>query len=159
LHDIPIVYISDIVEYRLSNEVLIKKISEEEFVFHGTKAEKIIYTDHLDRFHTVIKFYKVHEIENVRFQNIGSDLDLLLDEKRFAAMMNTVQYLKNNGGQLIFLVTKTISSEQAKEIGIGAQILKDMGIRSIRLLTTNVDTEFVGLGGFGLDVSSKIDIG
>jgi len=60
---------------------------------------------------------------------------------------------------LIFLDSKIVSSEQAKEIGIGAQILKDMGIRSIRLLTTNVDAEFVGLGGFGLNVSAKIDIG
>ncbi len=158
-HDMPIVYISDIVEYRLSNEVLVKKIEKKEIVFQGVKAEKIIYADHLERKHTVIKFYKVHEIENVRFQNIGSDLDLLLDERRFAAMMNTIDYLKRNGGVLIFLDSKIVSSEQAKEIGIGAQILKDMGIRSIRLLTTNVDAEFVGLGGFGLNVSAKIDIG
>ncbi len=51
-----------------------------------------------------------------------------------------------------------ISKEQAKEYGIGAQILKDLGIEDIRLLTSNLDTEFIGLAGFGLDVVEKIKI-
>ncbi len=59
---------------------------------------------------------------------------------------------------MIFLDTKTISKEQAKEFGIGAQILKDLEVEKIRLLTTNVETEFIGLSGFGLDVIEKIDI-
>jgi 3,4-dihydroxy 2-butanone 4-phosphate synthase/GTP cyclohydrolase II len=56
------------------------------------------------------------------------------------------------------LDTKTISHEQAKEFGVGAQILKDLGIKNIRLLTTNKETEFVGLGGFGLNVVEKVEI-
>ena len=51
-----------------------------------------------------------------------------------------------------------ISKEQAKEYGIGAQILKDLGVSHINLLTTNKDTEFVGLGGFGLDVVEKTEV-
>jgi 3,4-dihydroxy 2-butanone 4-phosphate synthase/GTP cyclohydrolase II len=158
-HDMPIVYISDIVEYRLANEKLIERVSEEEIEFYGVKVTKIIYSDHLGRNHTVISFYKIHEIENVRFHNIGNDIDLLLDEKRFQSMKNSMEYLRKNGGLLIFLDTKILSREQAKEIGIGAQILKELGIRGIRLLTANVDAEFVGLSGFGLDVVEKIDIG
>ena len=158
-HEMPIVYISDIVEYRLANEKLVKRLEEEEIEFGGIKALKIPYEDHLGRIHTVIQFYKIHETENVRFHNIGSDIDLLLDEKRFAAMRNSVEYLRRNGGLLIFLDSKRVSKEQAKEIGVGAQILKDLGVKSIRLLTTNVEAEFVGLGGFGLGVAEKIDIG
>jgi len=158
-HDMPIVYISDIVEYRLANEKLVKRLDESEQEFQGVKVEKIRYEDHLGRIHTVIQFYRIHETENVRFHNIGSDIDLLLDEKRFKAMQNSIDYLRQNGGLLIFLDSKTISKEQAKEIGVGAQILQDLGVKSIRLLTTNVETEFVGLGGFGLDVVEKIDIG
>ena len=45
-----------------------------------------------------------------------------------------IEYLKNNGGTLIFLDTKVISHEQAKEFGVGAQILKDLGIKNINLL-------------------------
>jgi 3,4-dihydroxy 2-butanone 4-phosphate synthase / GTP cyclohydrolase II len=157
-HDMAIVYISDIVEYRLANEKLIKRVKEEESELRGIKVEKITYTDHLDRTHTVIQFYKSHETANVKFHNIGSDIGLVLDDKRFNALNNSIDYLKTNGGTLIFLDTKIISNEQAKEFGVGAQILKDLGIKNINLLTTNKDTEFVGLAGFGLDVVEKIEI-
>ncbi|MBT8348731.1 MAG: bifunctional 3,4-dihydroxy-2-butanone 4-phosphate synthase/GTP cyclohydrolase II [Sulfurovum sp.] len=157
-HDMAIVYISDIVEYRLANEKLIKRVKEEESELRGIKVEKITYTDHLERTHTVIQFYKTHETANVKFHNIGSDIGLVLDDKRFNALNNSIDYLKTNGGTLIFLDTKVISHEQAKEFGVGAQILKDLGIRNINLLTTNKDTEFVGLAGFGLDVVEKIEI-
>ena len=157
-HNMPIVYISDIVEYRLAHEKLIKRVSEEETVLRGIKVEKITYTDHLERTHTVIQFYKPHETANVKFHNIGSDIGLVLDDRRFNALNNSIDYLKSNGGTLIFLDTKVISHEQAKEFGVGAQILKDLGIKHINLLTTNKDTEFVGLAGFGLDVVEKIEI-
>jgi len=157
-HDLCIVYISDIVEYRLANEQLVKRVSSEETILKGMKVEKHTYTDHLDRTHTVIQFYKLHETANVKFHNIGSDIDLILDDKRFNALNNAIEYLKKNGGVLVFLDTKTISAEQAKEFGVGAQILKDLGIKNINLITTNKDTEFVGLAGFGLDVVSKVEV-
>ncbi|MFC2057670.1 bifunctional 3,4-dihydroxy-2-butanone 4-phosphate synthase/GTP cyclohydrolase II [Campylobacterota bacterium] len=157
-HDMAIVYISDIVEYRLAHEKLIRRVKEEESELRGIKVEKITYTDHLERTHTVIQFYKTHETANVKFHNIGSDIELVLNDKRFNALNNSIDYLKTNGGTLIFLDTKVISNEQAKEFGVGAQILKDLGIKNINLLTTNKDTEFVGLAGFGLDVVEKIEI-
>jgi len=157
-HDLSIVYISDIVEYRLAHEKLIKRLKSEDCELRGIKVEKISYIDHLDRTHTVIQFYKPHETANVKFHNIGSDIGLVLDDKRFEALNNSIEYLKLNGGTLIFLDTKVISHEQAKEFGVGAQILKDLGIKNINLLTTNKDTEFVGLAGFGLDVIEKIEI-
>ena len=157
-HALKIVYISDIVEYRLANENLVKRVNEEEVLFRGMKVTKLTYSDHLERMHTVIQFYKAHETANVKFHNIGSDIDLVLDDKRFSALDNSIEYLKTNGGVLIFLDAKIISHEQAREFGIGAQILKDLGIKNIHLLTSNMDTEFVGLSGFGLDVVSKIEV-
>jgi len=156
--DMAIVYISDIVEYRLANEKLVKRISEEETEFRGVKVERVAYEDHLGRIHTIILFDNTHETANVKFHNIGTDIDLLLDDKRFNALNNSIDYLKHNGGVLVFLDTKVISHEQAKEFGVGAQILKDLGIKNINLLTTNKDTEFVGLAGFGLDVVSKVEV-
>ncbi len=157
-HDMAIVYISDIVEYRLANEKLVKRYSEEESELRGTKVEKIIYTDHLDRTHTAIQFYKSHETANVKFHNIGTDIDLILEDRRFNALNHAIDYLKQNGGVLVFLDTKVISHEQAKEFGVGAQILKDLGIKNINLITTNKETEFVGLAGFGLDVVEKVEV-
>jgi len=157
-HDLHIVYISDLVEYRLANEKLVERISEEEIAFGGVGVTKFSYCDHLEREHMVIQFYGSHETANVKFHNIGSDMDLLLDTKRFEALNHSIDYLKQNGGVLVFLDTKTISKEQAREFGVGAQILKDLGIRNINLLTTNTETEFVGLAGFGLDVVEKVEV-
>lgn len=44
-------------------------------------------------------------------------------------------------------------SRQWREVGLGAQILKDLGITSIRLLTSAKLT-YVGLGGFGIEIAS-----
>ena len=42
-------------------------------------------------------------------------------------------------------------TSQWREIGLGAQILKDLGISSIRLLASTKRT-YVGLGGFGIEI-------
>jgi 3,4-dihydroxy 2-butanone 4-phosphate synthase / GTP cyclohydrolase II len=44
-------------------------------------------------------------------------------------------------------------SRQWREVGLGAQILKDLGISSIRLLTGRKLT-YVGLAGFGIEIVS-----
>jgi 3,4-dihydroxy 2-butanone 4-phosphate synthase / GTP cyclohydrolase II len=44
-----------------------------------------------------------------------------------------------------------IRSRQWREVGLGAQILKDLGIASIRLLTSKKLT-YVGLAGFGIEI-------
>src|SRR4051794_30395511 len=48
-------------------------------------------------------------------------------------------------------------SRQWREIGLGAQILRDLGISSIRLLTSRKLT-YVGLAGFGIDIASTEDL-
>jgi 3,4-dihydroxy 2-butanone 4-phosphate synthase / GTP cyclohydrolase II len=42
-------------------------------------------------------------------------------------------------------------SKQWREVGLGAQILRDLGISSIRLLATRART-YVGLDGFGIEI-------
>ncbi len=41
--------------------------------------------------------------------------------------------------------------EQWREIGLGAQILKDLGLRSIRVIGTR-ERQYVGLSGFGVEI-------
>lgn len=44
-----------------------------------------------------------------------------------------------------------LRSHQWREIGLGAQILKDLGISSIRILTSG-EHRYVGLAGFGIEI-------
>ncbi|MBI3264727.1 MAG: bifunctional 3,4-dihydroxy-2-butanone-4-phosphate synthase/GTP cyclohydrolase II [Acidobacteria bacterium] len=44
-----------------------------------------------------------------------------------------------------------------RDYGIGAQILRDLGVRSMRLLTNN-PRKFVGLEGYGLSVSESVPL-
>jgi len=155
-HNMPIVYIADLVEYRLANEKLVECVAEKTIEILGEEVTKRNYLDHIDRVHKVLIFGDISNTANVKFHNIGLDVNLIIDSSRFDTMQKSLAYLKENGGVLIFLDTKIISKEQAKEFGVGAQILKDLGIEHIKLLTENIDTEFIGLSGFGLNVVEKI---
>jgi 3,4-dihydroxy 2-butanone 4-phosphate synthase/GTP cyclohydrolase II len=48
-------------------------------------------------------------------------------------------------------------SRQWREIGLGAQILKDLGISSIRLITSR-KLRYVGLAGFGIAINSTVPL-
>jgi 3,4-dihydroxy 2-butanone 4-phosphate synthase/GTP cyclohydrolase II len=50
--------------------------------------------------------------------------------------------------------TESARQRQWREIGLGAQILKDLGISSIRLLTS-ADHHYVGLAGFGIEIAAS----
>ena len=43
-------------------------------------------------------------------------------------------------------------TRQWREIGLGAQILRDLGVKSIRLMTSSRHTTYVGLSGFGIEI-------
>ncbi len=157
-HDLNIVYISDIVEYRLRNERLVRAKEEEEVEFFDTKALKKRFVDHQGKEHYAVIFYKLHETENVKFHNIGPDVDLLLNQHRYNQLIESIEYLKKNGGVIIFLDSRDSAGDTMKEYGIGAQILAELGIRNIKLLVSSKGREFVGLGGFGLDIVEEIEI-
>jgi 3,4-dihydroxy 2-butanone 4-phosphate synthase/GTP cyclohydrolase II len=158
-HGLTIVYISDLVEYRLRNERLVQLTSEEKLEFFDTKVEKKVFTDHEGREHYAIIFYKLHETENVKFHNIGRDVDLLLHPNRYNQLVRSIDYLKRNGGVIVFLDTEdAVGSDTMKEYGIGAQILAELGIKNIKLLVSHKGKEFVGLGGFGLDIIEEIEV-
>jgi 3,4-dihydroxy 2-butanone 4-phosphate synthase/GTP cyclohydrolase II len=158
-HGLKTVFISDIVEYRLANERLVNATNVEEIEFFGVKVKKHTFIDHDNIEHTAIVFYKAGEVANVRVHNVIPDIELLLNQKKYNNLVSSIEYLKQNSGVLVF-INKTTHQDNAamKEIGTGAQILKSLGISKMNLLTSMKQTEFVGLGGFGLEVRETINI-
>jgi 3,4-dihydroxy 2-butanone 4-phosphate synthase/GTP cyclohydrolase II len=155
-HDMKIVYISDIVEYRMQSESLIKVIGESNTIFLDTPARKIDFIDHNESHHTAFIFKNKNGMKNVRFHNISLDIELFTKKGKFEALMSSVEILKKEGGVLIFLEKSINANRYMKEYGIGAQILKYLGFSDIKLLTTHKGKEFVGISGFGLNVIEEV---
>jgi 3,4-dihydroxy 2-butanone 4-phosphate synthase/GTP cyclohydrolase II len=158
-HDLKTVFISDIVEYRLANERLVKEIKVEEIEFFDVKVDKHTFVDHDEVEHTAIVFYKAGEVANVRVHNVIPDIELLLNQSKYKNLVSSIEYLKQNSGVLVF-INKTNHQDNAhlKEIGTGAQILKSLGVSKMNLLSASKQTDIVGLGGFGLEVNETIVI-
>ncbi|MEJ2468889.1 MAG: bifunctional 3,4-dihydroxy-2-butanone 4-phosphate synthase/GTP cyclohydrolase II [Campylobacterales bacterium] len=157
-HDLQVVYISDIVEYRLANETLVRATGEEEIEFFGVKTKRYDFEDHDGNAHTAVVFYNVSETANVKVHNVIPDLDLLLNQDKYTRLIDSIEYLKQNSGVLVFINNPDAATGNMKEYGIGAQILKTLGVKHMRLITDANTPEFVGLGGFGLDVAEVIHL-
>ena len=158
-HNLKTVYISDIVEYRLANEKLLHLKGETEMEFFGVKVTKKVFEDHEGIEHTAIIFYNVKEHSNVKVHNVIPDIDLLLNQKKYNDMINSIEYLKKNSGVLLFINKPQHHDDSTmKEFGIGAQILKELGVTKMSLLSSSKKTDFVGLGGFGLEIVETIEV-
>jgi 3,4-dihydroxy 2-butanone 4-phosphate synthase / GTP cyclohydrolase II len=157
-HNLKTVFISDIVEYRLANETLVKSKDEEEIEFFGVHVKKYTMVDHDGCNHTAIIFHSVGEVANVKVHNIVPDIDLLLNQARYTQLIDAIEYLKINGGILVFINKPDHHNATMKEYGIGAQILKKFGIKKMNLITGSKKVELVGLSGFGLEVNEVIHL-
>ncbi|MDH4944092.1 bifunctional 3,4-dihydroxy-2-butanone 4-phosphate synthase/GTP cyclohydrolase II [Sulfurimonas sp. C5] len=158
-HNLHTVFISDIVEYRLANESLVKELGVEEVEFFGVKVNRHTFQDHDGIKHTAIAFYNPKELANVRVHNVVPDCELLLHQDKYHHLINSIEYLKKNSGLLVF-INKTHHQDNSapKEFGIGAQIIKHFGISKMNLITSMIHTDFVGLSGFGLEVNELVNV-
>ncbi len=157
-HNLKIVYISDIVEYRMEHESLIKVVAESNTEFMNIPARRVDFVDHNDNHHVAFLFKKEGQpLQNVRFHNIGTDLELFT-KYRYDAIIKSVEIMKQEGGALIFLEKATNENPYMREYGIGAQILRYLGFRDIKLLVTQRKREFVGISGFGLNVAEEREL-
>jgi len=146
------VYISDIVEYRLQYESLIKKIETKDIDIFGIKFKKITYQDHQNNIHYAI-INEAKEKTNVKFYPVEDNVKFIekLDDYK-----KVVEYIKYNSGAIIFMSNS--SDDKQKEFGIGAQILKDIGISKLHLISNSDKNEFFGLKGFGIEIIDTIKV-
>ncbi len=92
-----------------------------------------------------------HSMEIIAKEGKGVILYLQPEHKGIRPAM--VQYPTVEGKQQKDMNLSFVYRADFKEYGIGAQILRDLGVRKMRLLTNN-RKHLVGLRGYGLEVTS-----
>ena len=152
-HNLAVVYISDIVEYRLQYESLVKIEKIEKITLDGVEFEKITFKDHLNQNHYAL-INKPKEHTNVKFYKVTKNVDFLLDDEKMKDYKKTLEYIKYNTGAVIFIDS---NSKDNKEFGIGAQILKKLGIKKLNLLS-NHKTDLNALKGFGIEITDYVEL-
>jgi 3,4-dihydroxy 2-butanone 4-phosphate synthase/GTP cyclohydrolase II len=153
-HNLKIISIAELISYRLKYESLVYEISRTDTQFMGIHVKKVEFADHLENTHTAFIFGKITTSAAVKFHHILKDMDLLSSEKIYDSLMKSIEYLKKNGGVLVFL--NIAKGDNMKERGIGAQILNALKIRKITLLSKHGSNAFSALCGFNLNISKEI---
>ncbi|WP_320033994.1 bifunctional 3,4-dihydroxy-2-butanone 4-phosphate synthase/GTP cyclohydrolase II [Halarcobacter sp.] len=157
-HGLKQIYISDLVEYRLSHEKLVEEVSSVETKFFNTDVIKKEFKDHIGQIHTAIQFGDLKDLTHVKFHTIIPDIELFLNDEKLHSMLKTINFLQAKNGLLVFLNDDTAHKESQKDYGIGAQILNCLDVKKIKLMTSGGKHSFVGLNGFGLEIVEEIQI-
>ncbi len=185
--NLKIISIKDLIAYRLENESLIKRIDESNIsTFYGD-FKLITYkqtTNNQIHFALVKGSWKEDEEILVRVKAANSYFDLFTnllegekpllkevtdlinkDEKGVIVIINNVvdntQLLsKLESFKIISKEAPSISkpSMDDKDYGIGAQIIKDLKINKIKLITKSKPIKRIGLNGYGLEIVDFITL-
>ncbi|MEL6287795.1 MAG: 3,4-dihydroxy-2-butanone-4-phosphate synthase [Pseudomonadota bacterium] len=177
-HGLKIVSIDDLIAYRQSREKLVSRVSEMEISTAIGPARAIIFESDFDTAqHVAVVFGDLGDGENVltRFQREETTVDVF-DPARSLVGAAQRQIEADGRGVIVYLrdgaagVEQTASGGRAsgegaesdaarkaqwRDVGLGAQIVRDLGVRSIRLLSTS-SRQYVGLSGFDIELLDTI---
>ena len=164
-HKLKMSSIKDLIEYRIKKQSFVKCIRVENLDLGEEKKFKMfIYKNTIDNTeHIALMKGKVIKGKDILVRmhslNIFSDL---LNAKNDDLKKAIDIISKNDNGIIVIvrnpkkelLIKKEKPSEKKilKEYGIGAQILIDLGVNKIKLLTSS-SKNIVGIDGFGLEIN------
>jgi 3,4-dihydroxy 2-butanone 4-phosphate synthase / GTP cyclohydrolase II len=169
-HGLGIGKIADLIEYRRKSEKLIEKVHESDFVSHyGGEFRMHIYRNMVDKTeHVALVKGDISSTNSVLVRVHALDIlsDVLKDAARPPTKQKTMEIIAKNGGVLVLLqqsseisIAEKIKNASVnsvsvlKEYGVGAQILLDLGIRDMVLITNHPEKHIVALEGYGLKVT------
>ncbi len=175
--DIKLVTIKDLIAYRLQQEKLIKKENTKKITKGGKDYEITTFTQLTnDRTHLAIKVgtWSIQDpvLVRVHSQNDAHDILGFLFEDQKSSLQDAVKKIEASGAGLIVymrhqydqnnlgnLFSDKVDSEDQdmdqRDFGVGAQILREMNVRKINLLTNNPKKR-VGLVGYDLEILTNV---
>ena len=169
-HKLTQVSIAELIAYRQNRDKLVERVAEFHVASEIGPLNGYAYVTPFDRVHHMAFVYgeigdgkgvlaRLHRADVIG-DVFGGAKTIRLALARFkAAGRGVIVYLRDGtAGVPVAEIphegdtgTDAARSRQWREIGLGAQILKDIGISSIRLLSSSKRT-YVGLGGFGIEI-------
>jgi 3,4-dihydroxy 2-butanone 4-phosphate synthase/GTP cyclohydrolase II len=163
------VTIADLIAYRQAREKLIERVSTFNVESPIGPLHGYAYRTPFDPiFHVAYVYKGIGDGKNVltRFHKPNLVRDLFVGTSRIRSALDYFE--KNGSGVLVYLrdgaagvpagpiepaSVEADRNRQWREVGVGAQILRDLGVSSIRHLTSSA-VDFKGLGGFGIEIVS-----
>jgi 3,4-dihydroxy 2-butanone 4-phosphate synthase/GTP cyclohydrolase II len=169
-HKLAQVSIAELIAYRQNRDKLVERVAEFHVASEIGALNGYAYVTPFDRVHHMAFVYgDIGDGKNVPARLHRADVigDVFGGAKQIHAALG--RFKAEGRGVIVYLRDGTAGvpvaeiphegdtgadaarSKQWREIGLGAQILKDIGISSIRLLSSSKRT-YVGLGGFGIEI-------
>ncbi len=170
-HQLKLGTISDLIAYRRRHDNLVREIKLEMVnSAYGGDWELRTFQDQISgaEHHTLSKG-KINNKESVlvRMHVLNTFTDVLgIDPKRLNQINDCMLQISEQGTGVLVLLNNTSLEENKSEnppyiirqYGIGAQILKALGIKKIRLLSNSGTPKLIGIEGYGLEISDTIPI-
>ncbi|MEL7197041.1 MAG: 3,4-dihydroxy-2-butanone-4-phosphate synthase [Pseudomonadota bacterium] len=162
-HDLKIGTIRDLIAYRMRNDHLVERLGERSFESdYGGQFRLITYRDRVENSEAYVlqkgnvdpnspTLARVHPI---------SVFDDVLGQPgpRKRTLQRAMEAIGEHGSGVIVIITSRIGGsewsqdEETRNIGIGSQILADLGVHDMILLS-NSRPELIGVEGYGLTIT------